>query len=83
MSEPLTVTKHTSTDGIETLTVDAWPRETVIDDILLKQADPAFMQQDGDTLTIRVSNGQAVYRLEADHLRLAHNAWLVSSRLSK
>lgn len=78
--EPITI--HAKTIW----TVESWPRETTFDAYLLKTADPAMMTVDGDTVTITVENGQAVYRLardESDVYSATIPAYLISSRLSE
>ena len=84
--EPILMTKHTNADGVVTLTVASWPRDVVFEDGFLRQADPALLQRDGDMLTIRVSNGQAVYRLDCENYNILDLGWrahLVSSRFSE
>jgi hypothetical protein len=81
--EPLRVIQRTEEDR-RWLLVESWPRETEIPDEIVAQADPKAFAVDGDTLTITVSNGRAVYHLEPhDLLRVARRAYLVSSRISE
>jgi hypothetical protein len=46
-----------------TLTADHWTLIMRITTALLDDVDDAFIRRDGDTITIRVSNGQALYRI--------------------
>lgn len=84
MSEPLTVYRDTvdAETGAYRLRVERWPRETEIEDVLLAQ-EADWLHLRGDTVTIIVSNGQAVYHLgEGDPYRLARPAHLISARLT-
>lgn len=86
MSEPITLTVHQIEDGTRITTVDSWPRETMFDDSIFGQADPAQLNVTGDTVTVTVSNGEAVYQLlrgATDDPRLSIPARLVSSRLTE
>ncbi len=86
MSEPIVV--HTEIvnpeSGERRLTVRRWPAGTLIDEVALVNADPDVMRRDGDTVTITVSNGRAVYQLgEPSVYSMAYPAYLISSRLTE
>lgn len=85
MGEPIILTVYQARDGTRTTTVASWPRETMFDESIFGQSDPAQLAVSGDIVTVTVSNGQAVYQLlkgATDDPRLSIPARLVSSRLS-
>ena len=60
--EYLEVTTHTNAaDGTKTVTVERWPRQIDVDEVLIANADPAMVQRDGDRLHFTVANGRATY----------------------
>lgn len=83
--EMLLVKTHVDAAGNRTLTVDAWPRETMIDSFLIAQSDPEHLRRVGDAVIIEVANGRAVYELTGDMniASVAYPARLVSSRLTE
>jgi hypothetical protein len=59
MSEIMSFTRHD--DG--TVTVDRFVDDTWFSIELLRKANPAFVQYDGDIVTITAANGTARYRI--------------------
>lgn len=87
MNDPLTIMQHWHQDTESyTYTVESWPRETMIEDVLLENLNDEIAAVNGDEVTIKVENGQATYRLARDEYSPYHLAvpmYLVSSRLSE
>lgn len=80
--DPLTFTLHTDADGQRSVTVDRWPREIEVDEIVVKNSDPDIMKRAGDTLTFKVANGRAVYQIVGASLtRMTMRAQLESCML--
>jgi hypothetical protein len=62
--EPLTFTRHADREiGVETVTVDRWPRQIEVDVFVMQNADTSFMDVRGDGTMIHftVTNGSATY----------------------
>jgi hypothetical protein len=71
-------------NGDRLLFVDGWPREIEVTRQFLACCDPRYLTVEGDAMTFRADNGQAVYRMgELDLLRDLYPATLESSRWSE
>ena len=46
------------------LTVDEWPDELWFTPYFLERADPSIVQREGESIVIKVSNGEAEYKIE-------------------
>jgi hypothetical protein len=53
---------HADEDRVLTTTVERWPKVIEVSEMLFVKSTPGYLNREGDTLTITVTNGQAVYR---------------------
>lgn len=65
-AEAIVAHRVTGRDGSSWVEVDVWPeRTTFTSDLAI--FDPELVRRVGDLITVRAANGNATYRIDAEH----------------